>query len=336
MTDNQVLKLEAYATKRKATPTVVKVGSVAAGLLASIGIMAGPAAAAEKPIAATPTNASILHMPISKNGTCAEHFTLAKAGRTHKVTWQKPNGKIISKKMKKGSLACLYTGADGKTESATVDNGVITKLPANFPNQPTASDIKSLGLTKNSPVSPNLRIGVPTGTPITAPQLAETIRPVGIVGQSTEKIESGVSYINQNLIWTEWDITGGQGALATTIKNPNGEGFITTYTKLDPNGTVRVTIPLVKQTEPDKDGRMTYNFQGTVVPDYGQTNLPPSLTQNWNLDRQRAMDSSGRGYTAGKYANTANPWWVEGNGHPNDGWFDTSSDGLTIVNQPRW
>lgn len=95
LTENQIMKLNAYATKKKATPTVVRVGALAAGILASIGIMASPAAAAEQPtpkpttISANLQNAQLIHKPVGKQGICAEDFTLAKAGKTHKVTWQK-------------------------------------------------------------------------------------------------------------------------------------------------------------------------------------------------------------------------------------------------------
>jgi len=286
----------------------------------------------QKPINANSQNADLLHVPVGKNGLCVADFTLAKAGKTHKVTWKKPNGTIVNKKMKKGSKACIYTGSNGVTETAPTDsNGALTALPSNFPKNPTAADYASLGLTPNSKVSPNLRIPMPSGTPLALARLAESILPIGITKTTTETIASGTGTIQQQVHWVEWEIQGGEGILETSGQDPATGEIGTRYVKLDPNGTTRIVIPQTVNTEFGSDNTARYTFIGSVVPDYGQANLPQSTYQNWNLDSQRAMDESGRGYTAGKYSNTAYPSWMRPDNHPTDGWFMMNPEGQIVL-----
>lgn len=336
LTENQVLKLGSYVTKRKTMPRVTRIGTVAAGVLVAMGAMTGSAAHADAatlpqpaPIAANTQNANLLHMPVGKDGMCAADFTLAKAGKTHKVSWKSPTGKVSKGHvLKKGAKACIFTGKDGKTVAAsTAADGTITALPSNFPKNPTAADISSLGLSRDSKVAGNVLLPQPKGAPLVAPQLAQKIKPLGVQKVTTETVETGAGPVQKQVAWVEWEVTGGQGALTYGSRDASGSPQYQHSVALNPNGSIRVVQPVaIASGSTDGSGITSVNFQGYVVPDYGQTKVPSSMTRDWDFSDARAQDSSGRGYTAGIHSNSANPSYVRNDGSRDDGFvrFDAA------------
>lgn len=335
LTENQVLKLGSYVTKRKVTPRIVRVGTVAAGLLVTMGVVTGSAANAEAaphvPIAATVHNANDLHTPVGKNGMCATDFTIAKAKRTHKVTWLAKTGNVTTRHlMKEGTKACIFIGTDGATATAPVSaDGTLTALPPNFPAKPTAQEISSLGLTRDSKIAPNVRLGQPTGPALVQPELANKIVPVRALGTTVEQVESGTGYISQPIQWVEWEVQGGQGALTYRGATSVGGEQSTQSVSLNPNGSVRILQGIPVGSGDQLERGTQFKMSGTVVPDYGQTSLPSSLTQNWHLKDQRALDVTGSGFTASKHS-IWNPSWARADGVADDSYVFLDVNGNMV------
>ena len=322
------MKLSAYTAKHKRLPVITRVGvGLSAVLVGGLGVVS-PSAAANTdgtPVAATKANSSLTHVR-AKDGTCAEDFTLAKAKGTHKVTWKYPSGKVGTKKIKKGQEVCIYKGQEG-----TFKDGVLVALPANFPKNPTADDIAALGLTKDTPVAPNLRIPQPKlDAPLKDATLAEYVTPVAYLGDSTETL---TYWAGENQVETkntyrfvEWEITGGQGVLQYGGFEAPGGKSETRYVNLNPNGTVRVTQGFLQEPDSPNGGK----FKGMLVPDYGQANLPPSAIQDWNLWEVRALDEVGWGTPVGKYSNS-----VKSTDKNADGMVGIGPNG-EILTKPLW
>lgn len=327
LTQNQVMKLGAYTAKHKKLPMITRVGVGLGAVLVGGLSMVSPAAAAtnDGPIAATKANASLTHVR-AKDGNCPTDFTLAKAKGTHKVTWQYPSKKVGVKKIKKGQQVCIYQGQKG-----VYKDGVLVALPANFPKNPTAEDIAALGLTKDTPVAPNLRIPQPKLDSALKPaELAEYVTPIAYLGDSTETLtypagEREVSVTN-TYRFVEWEITGGQGVLQYGgFATPGGKAE-TRYVNLNPNGTTRVTQGFLQEPDSPNGGK----FKGMLVPDYGQANLPPSAIQDWNLWDVRALDETGWGTPVGKYSNS-----VKSTDKNSDGSVGIGPNG-EILTRPLW
>jgi hypothetical protein len=292
LTQNQVMKLGAYTAKHKKLPMITRVGVGLSAVLVGGLTMVSPAAAAttDGPIAATKANASLTHVR-AKDGNCPTDFTLAKAKGTHKVTWQYPSKKVGVKKIKKGQQVCIYQGQKG-----VYKDGVLVALPANFPKNPTAADIAALGLTRDTPVDPNLRIPQPkSGTYFEEPELADYVTPIAFVGQGRvqktymtgrDPVTGEVKYTTADNPYylVEWEYRGGKGILETAT-----EDGVQSY-KLQPDGAVRVvTRHLVDSGQTFSDGTWATHAESATLPDYGQSNLPQSAIQDWDFMRERAF-----------------------------------------------
>jgi len=220
---------------------------------------------------------------------CPEDFDLATVKGKHKVSWQYPSGKVGAKTVKKGQDVCVYKGQPGVWK-----DGVLVGLPGNFPKNPTAQDIADLGLTRDTPVSPDLRIPQPKkGTYFEAPELADYVTPIRIVDKGvvektyptaydSEKGEYVYTSVSNPVYDVEWEYRGGRGVLETATADG-----IQSY-KLQPNGAVTVvTQHLVSSGQDLPDGKWTVAAQSTTVPDYGQANLPQSAVQDWQFVDER-------------------------------------------------
>lgn len=222
---------------------------------------------------------------------------------------------------------CAKPASVAKTPSGLTVNadGVVTALPADFPASPTAADIASLGLTKDSKVSPTLRIPQPTGTAIAPAQLASKVRPVGVTQVGTSKIPSGLGYVENRAAWVEWEFTGGSGVVAYPSQDSPSSPSTIHYTKLNPSGVTRVIQPI--SLTPDDNGRIQDFFFGDIQPDYGQAHVPASTLEGWNLPT--AKDKSGVGHPVGV---TANPgFWNKAAGL-RDGFVSLNPDGTLLGN----
>jgi hypothetical protein len=240
--------------------------------------------------------------------------------------------KAIRKRCAKPAQATsagLTTTASGLTVNA---DGTITALPSNFPKNPTAQDIASLGLTRDSKVDPNLRLPQPSGKPLVAPKLADKIVPVGVYGTSVERVESGNSagYEDVTVRWIEWDVQGGQGSLEYAGANTVGGQQSVQSVALNPNGSVRIIQGIPVSSANQLNGSNQYKIIGAVVPDYGQTAIPSSLSQNWQLGSQRATDVTGAGANVSVHG-AWNPWWARADGSGgDDGYVNLDGSGNMV------
>ena len=218
------------------------------------------------------------------------------------------------------------------TASPTVNSaGVMTALPSNFPKSPTAQDIASLGLTRDSKVDPDLRLPQPSGKPLAAPKLADKIVPVGVYGTSVERVESGNSagYEDVTVRWIEWGVQGGQGTLTYPGANTVGGPQSVQSVALHPNGSVRILQGIPVSSANHLNGSNQYKIIGAVVPDYGQTAIPSSLSQKWQLDSQRATDVTGGGANVSVHG-AWNPWWARADGSADDGYVYLDDSGNMV------
>lgn len=320
MLENKRAKGAVMKTSRKVAAIGVLV-ALGAGVLAP-GAMAAPN---DGRVMATKANSSLTHVR-AKDGLCPEDFNLATVKGNHKVSWQYPSGKVGVKKVKKGQEVCVYKGQPGVWK-----DGVLVGLPGNFPKNPTAADIAALGLTKDTPVAPNLRIPQPKLDSALKPaELAEYVTPIAYLGDSTETLtypagEREVSVTN-TYRFVEWEITGGQGVLQYGgFASPGGKAE-NRYVNLNPNGTTRVTQGFLQEADSPNGGK----FEGMLVPDYGQANLPPSAIQDWNLWDVRALDEMGWGTPVGKHSNS-----VKSTDKNADGIVGIGPNG-EILTRPLW
>lgn len=259
-------------------------------------------------------------------GKCAPGTVKVTNPKTQTLKWVKA-GKVISKKVAKGAVICKFVAKNGTTATAPTNaSGAITALPSNFPAKPTAADIASLGLTATSKVSPSLRIPQPTGAASAPAQLASKVRPVGVVGVADTPYHSGISTVsNRPASLVTWEFTGGSGVIEYSTQAAPGGEITTHYTKLNPNGTTRVTQPVALL--PDEYGNIDGFFSGRILPDYGQASVPASTVSNWNLPA--AKDSSGIGMPVGLHAN---PSYYDASSGPRDGVVRVNVDGSLLGN----
>lgn len=261
-------------------------------------------------------------------GKCAPGTIKIVNPKTQKLNWKKTiNAKVTKRVIAKGATICKFTKSGQTVQAPTNAAGAITALPSNFPKNPTAADIANLGLTKDSKVSPNLRLPEPTGAPIAPAQLAQKVRPVGVVGGvAITNIKSGIDTVTPTrTALVEWEITGGSGVLTYSTQGTPGGEISRRYTKLNPSGVTRVTQ--VVRLIPDEDGRIMPYFHGAVEPDFGQANLPSSTVDDWTLPA--AKDKSGVGMPVGV---NANPGFWDQYGPLRDGWAQLTNDGTLVGN----
>lgn len=270
-------------------------------------------------------------------GKCAPGTVKVQNPKTQVLKWKKTvNGPVTSKKVAKGAWVCKFTNAAGQTATATTVNGVVTSLPSTFPSKPTASDIAALGLTKDTPVSPKLRLPEPSGPSMAPAGLATKVRPVGTVSGVYEVVTPAVkdpltgSVVmpeqRARFVDVEWEFTGGSGVVAAPGSRQGANGVeATRYVKLNPDGTTRFVqaMPVGART----DGRSQEFFFGEIQPDYGQANLPVSTMKDWTLPA--AKDKSGHGMPVGK---TANPGYYDSSAGPRDGYVNLTPDGQMFGN----
>lgn len=255
-------------------------------------------------------------------GKCAPDQIKTKMGKTQKVNWQWKNGNIGKKTVKKGQTVCKFTNAAGQSATAPTNSaGVMTALPSTFPKNPSASDIKNLGLTPESKVAPNLRIPQPTGAPLAKGELPDKVRPQRVVSVRDGFYEWGgypIKYIT-----VEWEFTGGSGTVSYLNNNDinNDSGLTQQNVALNPSGTTRVTQTSALRADitPDQTvkGVPAHNvrFSGKILPDYGQASVPSSMTKDWKVPAVK--DESGVGVPVGKYANPQ--YYNSDSGMPRDG-----------------
>ena len=299
--------------------------------LAVAGIVLGASAIFASPAQGAPNFDKPTYVAMVK-GACPSGSVKISVRKPVRVQWQRVNGVTVSKALKKGAKVCRLPVPTVNPEAPAVVDGVQMRLPANFPAHPTVQDIEALGLTKDSKVDPKLRMGQPVGAPLYTPELADNVDPVAVRGLMTQTIETGAGYKTNQFIVVDWEFTGGKGTMETAIPNPSGTGFTQSFVKLNPNGKTIVTTYSPRQTELNEFGEVRYHIQTPLVPDYGQSNLPPSLTQDWELFRQMVKDESGRGVAAAKNANSANPFWLRADPTaPTSGQLYTTPDGSRMV-----
>ena len=272
-----------------------------------------PAQAAQpSPIAATKANADEIHMK-ARGKSCPDDFTLAKAKGTHKVTWKWPN-RTGEKTLKKGKFACMFTGKDGVTQQGKFDkDGVLVALPSNFPKNPTAEDIASLGLTPTTKVAPDLRIPAPKAgsefEPAALPETVEVVAyhddfvyekyfpetlalmPDAATGTWTMQVDQVERTERYHLLEIEYH--GGDGLiLVGRSYNPKTNTVVENqWVELNPDKvtTVYDAVPAPSMwnegsTFSGQGGNdwVSSRAGGIVYPDYGQGNLPESMVRDWD------------------------------------------------------
>lgn len=322
LTQNQVMKLGAYTAKKKRVPMITRIGMSVAGLVVASGLVAAPAAAAPNTtksgieyVWATKKNADEIHMK-ARGKSCPDDFTLARAKGTHKVTWQYPK-RLGEKTLKKGKFACIYTSADGVTAQGTFDkNGVLTALPSNFPKNPTAEDIRALGLTPDMKVAPNLRLPKPSaGSEITAPVLPEKVTPVAthqdfIIEREIPAEgywEYDYSTTSGDKKWVQTREASVKRSFPVEVEYHGGAGVLMVRDAYDPDtgqvvkykpytlapDKVTTVYQMFDVAEPTpapgrqpvvKDGgtnKEYFHVGGFIAPDYGQANVPASMLSDW-------------------------------------------------------
>jgi len=289
---------------------------------ATAAALTAPATAAESPsteyVWATEVTANEVHMK-ARGKSCPEDFTLAKAKETHKVTWKYPQ-RTGEKTLKKGTFACMFTGKNGVTEQGTFNkDGVLVALPSNFPKNPTAEDIKSLGLTPDTKVDPELRMPKPKmGSEFAAPVLPEKVEPV-----ATHQDKIFEVYVPSHGYWDidystksgdrEWvhvadartdryfpvevEYRGGEGVLMVRGAYDPATDSMVKYKayELAPDKVTTVYQMMSAPTEESgyqndytvinpgdgSTGSAYFHAGGFIAPDYGQADLPATMLDSW-------------------------------------------------------
>jgi len=158
----------------------------------------------------------------------------------------------------------------------------MTKLPANFPKNPTVKDIQSLGLNADSKVSPQLRIPKPTGEPLAVGVLANTVKPVSVSRPFTvTQIDEWGDTSSKQVFDVTWDLAGGSGLVRTVRYDPASNTYVQYYTQLKPDGVTRITSTDWIEGEGSKSPYIVLN--GGVHANYGQADLPFTTTRDWGL-----------------------------------------------------
>jgi hypothetical protein len=233
------------------------------------------------PVVAAPANSTVYSKTVS--GKCAATSTKVTASKTQQVTWQWVNGNIGKKKITKGKVVCKSVTLSVPPSEATYNTaGVMTKLPANFPKNPTVKDIQSLGLNADSKVSPQLRIPKPTGDPLAVGVLADTVKPVSVSRPFTvTQTDDWGDTSSKRVFDVTWDLAGGSGVVRTVRYDPVSNTYVQYYTQLNPNGVTRITSTNWSEGEGSKSPYIELN--GSVHTNYGQADLPFSTTRDWGL-----------------------------------------------------
>jgi len=284
------------------------------------------------PVLAAPANSVFYSKPIA--GKCSADSVKVKSPKTQKVTWQWVNGNVGKKKITKGKVVCKSVTLSVPPSEATYNTaGVMTKLPANFPKNPTVADIQSLGLTPQSKVAPNLTVPQPK-TPVAEAKLADTVTPLR--AWTVERNVYGPFILGQEqqitgtktVIMVEWKLVGGSGVVNLGVgaeKNNVPQGTVINKDRNEINGGsdsrfvngVAYVSTGAGTTKDFQHGKfITKLVTSGISPDFGQTSLPTSMTQHWKYNK--AVDDTGIGSPTGKRANPAV--------------IRPGSDGIVIVN----
>ena len=332
-----------------------RLGTGMASVALAGGLVTTPAAAAEAPIAATKANADEIHMK-ARGKSCPDDFTLAKAKGTHKVTWQYKK-RIGEKTLKKGKLACIYTGKDGVSQSGKFDeNGVLVALPSNFPKNPTPVDIAALGLTPETKVSPDLRLPTPKlGSELAPAVLPEEVKVISVNhdivveehrpafyqdtwNEETQQIEKNTLIAParvQRYKAVEVQYHGGEGTIMTTWGyDPATNSRKMTAHELSPDKVTTVyQLQSVNESglfeDPERPGEgVFFTAHGFIAPDYGQAKVPASMIQGWDIYTRRALqhgqDPDSTSFSVGKWATPNRRLWNE----KQDGYAQINPDGF--------
>jgi hypothetical protein len=239
-------------------------------------------------------------------GKCDAGEMKLKMPKTQKVNWEWQNGNVGKKTVKKGVTVCKFVSKSGVTSEATYNAaGVMTKLPANFPKNPTVKDIESLGLSFDSKVAPQLRVPMPK-TPIAPGVLAQTVKPVDIwkiqIPKSTGWTSEGGETFDgmQDIVMVKWELKGGSGVVMGAGTPSLG---YPAHVAFDSEGNATL-VSSVGGLGEGRDGlsSKTLNSHG-IFPNYGQGSVPASMTQDWDLDSMKVKDASGIGDPVGVNAN---------------------------------
>lgn len=314
----RLIRKEASAVHRATLKRMTVLG-VGGALLLSIGGLVGQsqpndAHAAALFTAPQATASAIYTMPTA--GKCPTGTVKEVVGKAKTITLKVKSGKTVAKTVKRGAVICRFTSANGTTAAATYDaSGVLSALPSNFPKNPSAADIASLGLTKTSKVSRFVQVPQPKACAVGKP--ADRIVPVAV--ESFEKIPAGTflpfadgtpggttAGDNYAYVTVTWQATGGSGLISMGQSQKD--------VKLNPNGTTTFTV---KQEVTYGAGSSTGGmFPGmAVTDDCGQADLPESMMLGWtqHLNPQVAGN-------------------IQTNSSGSDAWFSVRSDGTVVMN----
>jgi len=209
-------------------------------------------------------------------GKCDAGEVKLKMPSTKKVNWEWANGNVGQKVVKKGATVCKYVSKAGVASEATYNaQGVMTALPKSFPKNPTVEDIQSLGLTPQSKVSPSLRIPKPS-TSIAPAVSASNVDAVSVGRPYTTTIlDDYGDYNTKEVMDTTWTIKGGSGVLSFPKYDPVTNKSYANMVVLNPSETITVTTTSIITQ------KGIVQFVGTVKPNYGQANIPSSLSDGW-------------------------------------------------------
>ena len=246
--------------------------ALSAAVLIALTSMVGIAAPANAGSVAKPLTVSA---PVKKK--CVDNAKKILVKKGQKVQWERRDGKVITKTMKKNRRVCPVNETPPVHGGVTISTGgKVTALPSNFPLQPTYEDIQGLGLTATTAVSPKLRIPQPTA-PIAKARPADAIRAVSVRTERVPKVvastlDGDIIDGEVDIIYVTWEIVGGEGVM----------DFGASGVKLNPNGSVLVERPNGEANFRNGQQQVTFMARG-VTDDYGQLSLPQSTTRNWVL-----------------------------------------------------
>ena len=242
--------------------------------LAVAGIVLGASAIFASPAQTAPNVDKRTYVAMVK-GVCPSGSVKISVRKPVRVQWQQVNGATVSKALKKGAKVCRLPVPTVNPELPSVVDGVLMRLPANFPANPTVQDIQSLGLTPQSKVSPSLRIPKPS-TSIAPAVSASNVDAVSAGRPYTTTIlDDYGDYNTQEVMDTTWTIKGGSGVLSFPKYDPVTNKSYANMVVLNPSETITVTTTSIITQ------KGIVQFVGTVKPNYGQANIPSSLSDGW-------------------------------------------------------
>lgn len=282
----------------KPSRTGAVAAGAAAGLMGLVTLFGGGATASAAPRADSVAAQTQTVFTAAKR--CTDEGTIVKVAKTMRdVPWRWANGDLSEKRIvKKGKKVCRFNN-----DGAVYDrNGVLIGLPKSFPKKSTPEAVKALGISKDTPVAPNLTLPDPDMAKCYAPAPADYIKPIA-AGWSTAPAEDGF-YRS----WTTYEISGGEGVIELNNTYTDGEAFV----ELRPGVTQTFTTG-GKSFSGAPETRTKKTPTPLVGTDCGQQYVPDSMTLGWAIDSSSHTAKNANGLFGGNDPRNGH-FWVWGDG----------------------